>query len=88
MEWMPPFPHGIAECTSRWCSEPQKREGASVEKAAIIGSRWQRTVFQVHGGTAEGTVLFRKKLAFAGVHPFRYQLRVDRTAAQTGSRIK
>jgi hypothetical protein len=70
MGWMPPLPDGIAECQFCGCSKPQKREGASVEKATIIGVDLGKHVFQVHGAAADGTVLFRKKLTRLQFHRF------------------
>lgn len=62
MEWMPPFPDGIAECQSCGCSEPQKREGGIHGEGYHHRVDLAKNVFQVHGAAADGSVLFRKKL--------------------------
>jgi hypothetical protein len=40
----------------------KSKERASMLKVAVIGVDLAKNVFQLHGATADGTVVFRKKL--------------------------
>lgn len=59
MGWMPP-PDGII--VPIHAVGPQKEEKASMDEVTIIGVDLAKSVFQVHGTAADGTIKFRKKL--------------------------
>jgi hypothetical protein len=66
---MPPFLDGIAMCQVRGDYSHAKK-GASVEKVTIIGIDLAKNVFQLHGATSDGTVVFRKNLSRPLFHRF------------------
>jgi transposase len=48
----------------------QKKERASMNEISIIGIDLAKRVFQLHGSSADGSVIFRKKLTRAQLLPF------------------
>jgi transposase len=73
MEWMLP-PDGIHTCAIIAISKSHEKE-TSMDEVSIIGIDLAKRVFQLHGATADGRVVFRKKLSrsnflqFISEHP-------------------
>jgi transposase len=59
---MPP-PDGIEVCHAGDVALPATEEKASMEKATIIGIDLAKRVFQLHGATADGRPVLRKKVS-------------------------
>ena len=62
-------PDGIEMCHAGTVYRPETEE-ATMDKVTIIGVDLAKRSFQVHGASADGSVLFRKKLSRAQVVPF------------------
>lgn len=62
MGWMPAFSDGIATCQVCGVRATQRRGRHPWKKVTIIGVDLAKNVF-VHGATAHGSVVFRKKLS-------------------------
>jgi hypothetical protein len=60
----------VLESRRRCESAPTSYEGASMEKANIIGVDLAKHVFQVHGACSDGSVAFRKKISRAKLLSF------------------
>ena len=77
MGWTPP--DGIN--VPGWCCREPPRE-ASVQEVATVGLDLAKHVFQAHGASAAGTVLFRRKLRREKVLPFFTELPRCRVAME------
>jgi transposase len=62
MGWMP-SPDGIEVCHAGDVALPATEEKASMEKATIIGIDLAKRVFHLHGATADGRPVLRKKVS-------------------------
>ena len=70
MEWTPPF-HGVTmrqDDTHAVCG--QGIRGATMDNVSIIGLDISKRSFQVHGATADGAPVLRRKLTRAKVLEF------------------
>ena len=69
MEMTPPSPTA-SQCAKLWVLKPSQSKEASVKEVAIIGVDLAKTVFQLHGAAADGSVVFRKKPTRVQFHKF------------------
>ena len=60
----------IMDCQSLELAIANPKEGASMEKASMIGMDLAKNSFQLHGAGADGSVAFRKKLSRSKVLTF------------------
>jgi len=63
MGWLPPSPDGISMCQKSGVRGHLAGRTATVAKDTMIGVDLAKHVFQVHGASTTGKVLFRRKLS-------------------------
>src|SRR6267142_3810803 len=81
MEWTPPlFPHR----RSGGQNEDYQKEGIA-RQVTVVGLAIFKQVFQLHGGSAEGTGAVRKRLRRAQVAAFMAQLPPCRIGIEAGA---
>jgi transposase len=63
MGWLPPSPNGIAMCQNSGVYDHKKERTATMTKTIMIGVDLAKNIFQIHGASMTGEVVFCKKVS-------------------------